>query len=178
MKTSSYTLLSELSSIVKQNIEDIKSLQKLNDNQLNFKPSSEKWSILECLEHLNRYSDFYLPEIKKALHHPADGKDYFKSGLLGNMLVNMVIPKPGGKKMKTFAAMNPNGSLMSRYVLEKNLENQDFLLEFIERAAKSNLNKNSIRVTFSSLIKLKLGDTLLFMAYHNQRHTQQALRNM
>lgn len=177
MKTNSYKLLGELSSIVKQNIRDIKSLKKLDDSQLNYKPSPEKWSILECLEHLNRYSDFYLPEIKKALHNPADGRDYFKSGILGNMLVNMVIPKPGAKKMKTFTSMNPNGSMLGRYVLEKNLENQEFLLEFIERASKSNLNRSGISVTFSQLIKLKLGDTLRFMAYHNQRHTEQALRN-
>mgnify|MGYP000955471092 CR=1 FL=1 len=178
MKTNSYKLLSELTSIIKQNIEDIKSFQNLDDNKLNFKPSPERWSVLECLEHLNRYSDFYLPEIKKALHHPVDSRDYFKSGIIGNMLVNMVIPKPGGKKMKTFTSMNPNGSMLGRYVLEKNIENQEFLLEFIQRASKSNLNKSGIPVTFSPFIKLKLGDTLRFMAYHNQRHTEQALRNL
>lgn len=178
MKTNSYNLLNELSQITRQNIEAVKSLQNLDDSKLNYKPSPEKWSVLECLEHLNRYFDFYLPEIKKALNNSVDTKEYFRSGLIGNMLVNMVIPKPDGKKMKTFAAMNPNGSVLNRQVLSKNMENLQTFVDYVQKASNSNLNHKGIPVTFSRFIKLNLGDTLRFMTYHNQRHIAQAMRNL
>lgn len=178
MKTNSYNLLNELLQITRQNIEAVKSLQNLDDSKLNYKPSPEKWSILECLEHLNRYFDFYLPEIKKALDNPTDAKEYFRSGLIGNMLVNMVIPKPDGKKMKTFTSMNPTGSILDRQVLSINMENLQIFVDYIQKASKSNLNKKNIPVTFSRFIKLNPGDILRFMAYHNQRHIAQAMRNV
>lgn len=151
----------------------------LPDDVLNRKPAPNAWSILECLEHLNLYSAFYLPEIEKHLRnnsgHP---KSSFKSGLWGNYLVKMVIPKEGGKKMKTFKSMNPEGSTLNRDVLQVFMESQQDLANYIEMANAADLNKAGIAVTFTPLIKLKLGDALRFMAYHNQRHVQQALRNL
>ncbi|GAA4003568.1 hypothetical protein GCM10022408_13940 [Hymenobacter fastidiosus] len=38
---------------------------------LNFKPGPESWSILECLEHLNRYSRYYNERLAQALARPA-----------------------------------------------------------------------------------------------------------
>jgi hypothetical protein len=51
-------------------------------------------------------------------------------------------------------------------------------MDYIQKASKSNLNKKNIPVTFSRFIKLNPGDTLRFMAYHNQRHIAQAMRNV
>ena len=37
---------------------------------LNQRPAPASWSILECLEHLNRYSRYYNPAITQALQRP------------------------------------------------------------------------------------------------------------
>ncbi len=179
MKTNSKNLLADLLATIKANTEAAEKFNTLPDEVLNLKPAPDAWSILECLEHLNLYSAFYLPEIEKHLrYNSGNPKADFKSGLWGNYLVKMVIPKEGGKKMKTFASMNPQGSQLGRDVVRVFIESQQDLANYIEMAKSADLNKTGIPVTFTRLIKLKLGDALRFMAYHNQRHVQQALRNL
>ena len=41
--------------------------KQLSLQQLNYKPGTDSWSILECLEHLNRYSRYYNPALAKAI---------------------------------------------------------------------------------------------------------------
>ncbi|MBP6828383.1 MAG: DinB family protein, partial [Saprospiraceae bacterium] len=41
--------------------------QMLPPEVLSAKPSPEKWSAAQCLEHLNIYGRHYLPEIEKAI---------------------------------------------------------------------------------------------------------------
>ncbi|MCW4467559.1 DinB family protein [Flavobacterium sp. MFBS3-15] len=177
MKTNSNELLQELELITQSNIAAAKSFLHLSESQLNHKASPETWSILECLEHLNRYSAFYLPEIGRHLAASSTTpQPQFKSGFMGNYLVNMVIPKEGGKKMKTFTAMNPSGSSLGSGVIDTFLNSQEKMLALLVQSKSNDLNKAGVAVTFTKLIRLKTGDALRFMAYHNQRHIQQALR--
>jgi hypothetical protein len=180
MKTNSHTLLQELAAIALKSSDAVAALQQLSDSELSYKPGHDAWSVLECLEHLNLYSAFYLPEIEKTLkNHPAyTGEGIFKSGLIGNFLVNIIIPKENGKKIKTFAAMNPAGKKPDREAIDQFLRYQQQLLGLITQSQNADLNKGALPVTFSKLIKMKLGDALRFMTYHNQRHVQQALRNI
>ncbi|MCB0641832.1 MAG: DinB family protein, partial [Phaeodactylibacter sp.] len=67
MKISTQQLIRQLSTQTEAHIERALLLQELDDKTLNFKPDSTSWSILECLEHLNRYGDFYLPEVERQL---------------------------------------------------------------------------------------------------------------
>lgn len=177
MKTDSKTLLTELEALTVEVLERTAAFEACTPEVLSRKPSPDAWSILECLEHLNRYSNFYLPEIKKALTFPSR-TNTFKSGPIGNFLVNAVIPKENSRKMTTFSAMNPDGAPLSSQVLIDFLLNQRQLLSYIQKAKMANLNKAIVPVTFTRLVKLRLGDTLRFMAYHNQRHILQALRNL
>jgi uncharacterized protein (DUF2249 family) len=50
------------------------------------------------------------------------------------------------------------------------------MLELLEIARSKNLNRIRTSISISKLIKLKLGDTLRVVIYHNGRHLQQALR--
>lgn len=176
MKTDSNILLKELLYIAKQDCQFAISLQNLTDANLNYKPAPNAWSILQCLEHLNLYAIFYMPEIEKALIKSQLPEKIFKGGFFGTMLVNMVRPAEKSKKMKTFKVMNPDEKILDRQVLNIFINNQSQLISLLERAAKANLNKRAVAVTFTSLIKLKTGDALKFMVYHHQRHIQQALR--
>ena len=177
MKTNSNELLHQLGLITQSNMTAAKAFLDLGEAQLNYKGSPNSWSILECMEHLNRYSAYYLPEIERHLDTSSMPPQHeFKSGFMGNYLVNMVIPKTDVKKMKTFSSMDPSGSYLSRDVISAFLASQDKLLELINRSRSANINKAGIAVTFTRLIKLKTGDALRFMAYHNQRHILQAQR--
>lgn len=175
MKTDSTILLQELLAIAKQDHQSVTGLQSLTNEQLNRKPTPSAWSILECLEHLNLYATFYLPEIEKAVRKAHPSKLIFKSGFFGNMLVNMVKPVEKSKKMKTFRAMDPLGKVLPRETLDTFINNHAQLINLLANAIDPNLNKKLVAVTFTRIIKLKTGDALRFMVYHHQRHVQQAL---
>ncbi|MXN92420.1 DinB family protein [Flavobacterium sp. Sd200] len=176
MKTNSTILLKELLSIARKGNENINALKLLKHDQLNMKPHSGGWSILECLEHLNLYAAFYLPEIESTLNTAATPQQAFKSGFIGNMLVNMVKPKEQLKKMKTFKAMDPKGEVLGKDVVNIFSANHSKLIYLLQKAANNDLNKAGTAVTFTKLIKLKTGDALRFMTYHHQRHLIQAMR--
>ena len=178
MKTDSITLLNHLTAIAQSDLSHVTTIQKLTSNQLNYKPNPGAWSILQCLEHLNRYAAFYLPEIEKAVSQNTIPSLVFKSGILGNMLVSMVIAKEGGKKMKTFAAMDPQDMQLGPNVIALFIANQQRLINALTTARNTNLNKGKIPVTFTKLLRLNTGNALRFTVYHNQRHVQQALRNV
>lgn len=169
-------LIQELRQISGSNLKDVQDFKKLSTDQLNLRESDDSWSILECIEHLNRYGDFYIPEMEKQLkkHVHFAKAEKFKTGFIGNYFARTMLP--GSKKIKTFKSMNPIGSELTATVLDKFIQQQEKLLELLETASKSDLNKIKTSISISKLIRLKLGDTLRVVIYHNQRHVGQAKR--
>ena len=176
MKLLQKTLLEDLTKQTKDNLEQAKDLQNFTIKALNWKANPESWSILECIEHLNRYGDFYLPEIQQRIDkaNKITIDPTFKSGFLGNYFAKSMLPKEQLNKMKTFKSMNPVGSDLDQSALEKFITQQTKTLDLLEQAKSVNLNKVKTSISISRLIKLKLGDTLRVVIYHNQRHLLQA----
>jgi hypothetical protein len=149
---------------------------------LHFKESEKSWSVLECLEHLNLYSEFYNPYIKKAIQKGVLSKSLpgttFKSGLLGDYFAKMMkIGNQGQiKKYPAFKSKNPSNFNLPANVLERFISQQKETLELLNMAENINLEEVKIPTTISTLIKLKLGDGFRFVIYHNERHVAQALR--
>lgn len=173
MKTSK--LINELNEMTLTHIIEAEKFKALSLEELNAKPNETSWSILECLEHLNLYGDFYIPEINNRMANSNfSSVDNFKSGLLGNYFAKSMLPKEKLNTMKTFKNMNPLGSDLDKKTLDRFLEQQNQLLEILASAKSKNLNKVKTAISISKLIKLKLGDTLRVVIYHNKRHIIQA----
>jgi len=171
----SEVLIAELIQMTEDNLLRSKKFIGLSEDVLNFKVNNDKWSILECLEHLNRYGEFYLPEIRVSIQSSRKSNDReFKSGLLGNYFANSMLPKEKLNKMKTFKSMNPTGSSLNKSVLDNFISQQNTLLELLEQARTVSLTKNRTGISISKWIKLKLGDTFRVVVYHNFRHIIQA----
>ena len=171
-------ILTDLENRTAEVIKHTGFLLEQEEGLLNKKKDETAWSALECVEHLNRYGDFYLPELKRCIDKAKKGNfERFKSGWLGNYFAEMMLPKPNFKKMKTFKVMNPTGSrLNKKQTLEKFMGQQDEMLRLLQVAATVDLTRNKTAVSISKLIKLRLGDTFRVVIYHNQRHMEQALR--
>lgn len=177
MKIQTEALVVDLTNRTKQLIEEAESFKEKSEEQLNYKQYAESWSVLECLEHLNLYGQFYLPEIKKRIREGKGKKEsVFKSGWLGNYFANSMLPKQKLNKMKTFKNMNPLNSKLDKRVIDEFISQQKELLNLLEESRKVSLNKTRTAISISKLIKLKLGDTFRFVIYHNQRHMVQAQR--
>ncbi|SRR5690606_9701971 len=175
MKIQSEQLIGELIKLTAGHIEFAESLQDKTDEELNRRNSNDSWSVLECLEHLNLYGNFYLPEIEKRIKQSTSKfEEVFKSGYFGNYFAQSMLPKEKLNKMKTFKKMNPIHSRLDKRVIEMFINQQLKTIELLEKSQAISLNKVKTGISITSLIKFKLGDTFRFMIYHNKRHIVQA----
>jgi uncharacterized damage-inducible protein DinB len=162
--------------LIVQTVEN--ELSRLDNKTLNRKPSAESWSAAECLEHLNRYSRFYNPELakkqEKLLDKPKIIKT-FSSNWLGKKFIEMM--RKTNKKHKTLKHMNPTGSTLdAAEVVREFLGHQKQLSEIIHRSEGIDWQASVIPVEFFKLLKMSFGDAILFVIEHEKRHLAQALR--
>jgi len=177
MKISSAQLILDLQNTVRNAIQTAENLKNKPENELNFRTSENSWSALECLAHLNRYGNFYIPEITRRISaSKTSAQPIFTSGILGNYFANSMLPKEKLNTMKTFKSMNPIHSQLNKSTVNEFISQQQQILELLEKAKNIDLNRTKTGISISSWIKLKLGDTFRFVINHNLRHLVQAER--
>lgn len=158
----------------RQFINRAEEFHQLDLHTLTWKSNSSSWSILECMEHLNLYGDYYLLAIERAIKKSNTKHDTeFKSGLLGNYFAKSMLPKEKLNKMNTFKDKNPLNAQLDKRVIDKFIEQQMQLLNLLDLSKNVSLNKIKITTSISRLIRMKLGDTLQFYVNHIIRHIAQ-----
>ncbi|RYZ36249.1 MAG: DinB family protein, partial [Sphingobacteriales bacterium] len=140
-------------------------------------PGPGRWSVLQILEHLNSYNNYYLPAMATALQKGRRNQvglnRVFRPGLLGAYFTRMMQPPANGqivKKYKAPADHTPAASLDETLTINKFIEGQNRLVDLIQQSAQTDMNKLKIPISISKWIKLKLGDTLGFLIAHQERH--------
>ena len=178
MQIETNLLIDQLLEIVHRAVYAANSFKQLRADQLNYKASHDEWSILECIEHLNLYGDYYLPEIEKQLlaQQTQSGNTIFKSGLIGNYFANLMQVKNGTvkKKLQSPKDKNPNNSKLTVKSIDRFIKQLDRLQSLLNQSRKIDLSKTKTAISLTKLIKLRLGDTFRFFVYHIERHILQA----
>ncbi|MBK8195584.1 MAG: DinB family protein [Lewinellaceae bacterium] len=146
-------------------------------------PAPGQWSAAQCLEHLNIYGRYYLPAIEKAIeqakqrgHRPAP---LFRSGWLGDYFAKLMRPGPDSvlkSKMKSPKNAVPATNPAPRAMLAEFIDQQEILQQLLHAAASVDINRVRIPISIAPWIRLKLGDTFLFLTAHIERHLLQAER--
>jgi hypothetical protein len=158
-------------------IEFVSSMRNQDLDSLRWQPNEDSWSMIACIEHLNLYGYFYLPEIERAVQKTTSTSvAEFRSGILGGYFSKMMLPDSQMKKMKTFANKNPRQAILDKQVLEVCIDQQLKLLALLRASMHVNLNEVRIPTTISRWLRLKLGDVFRFVINHNLRHLQQIRR--
>lgn len=148
-------------------------------------PAPDKWSVAQCLDHLNSYSRFYVPAMEKAIQSKLTGSlppapaATFKSGFLGNYFTKMMEPKMDGKpgmRMQAPKAYRPLADLDAGKVVSEFIEWQQKTKVLLDQAKLVNIQKVKVPTTLGSWLKFSLGDTFRFVIAHERRHMAQALR--
>jgi len=172
-------LLSQLQLQNDQHLKDaIGIFQNLKEEELLRPSASGGWSIAQCLEHLNSYGDFYLPLLKKVVTVEASrNTPYYTSGWLGDYFTKAMDPRTGTKKMKAFKNHTPSGSLDAHKVVAVFIQQLEDLHRYLDMALQADLGKR-LPISISKLVRLKAGDVFRFLIAHNERHVQQARRNL
>jgi len=176
-------LLEEVRTITLANMVLIhEQIAVLTENQKSWKSSESSWSINEVFAHLNEYAKYYhssfITRIDKTRFRtprinfiPSPlGKSAWQSMKLGNA-------KNVKRKFKTLKAYNPvyDVTLLTGSEIAEFEKGQLELLDIIEKSKEVSLRKVKVPISISALIRFRLGDALLFVVYHNERHVQQAL---
>ena len=140
-------------------------LEGKEDAFLQFRENAEKWSALECMDHLNRYDDHYLPIISKAVKRYPVKKGTFKYSWLGKKFVKMMDPKDS-KPIKAMKNMNPSLSEVDPKTADNYRSHLEEMRHLLNQLKTANLNRRCVPTTMSSLMVMKLGDAVHFLLMH------------
>ena len=176
-------LIRVIKDITEENILQMNRLvSKMSESQLNWNPNPGVWSITQVLAHLNAYANYYHPtlikkmegtrftNVKEEFISSPLGKSAWKSMKLGNA-------KNVKRKFKAPKGYNPytDSTLVTGNEVATFLERQQELLNIADSASQVNLKRIKIPISISKIVRLRLGDALLFITYHNERHMQQII---
>ena len=150
-------------------------------DNLNKQINDRSWSAIQCIEHLNAYYRYYIPVFrgKMANSRFKTPSDTFSSSPLGRAVyrsVKLGKVKNVKRKLKSPKDYNPlvNQSLSTDKSIEEYLNHNLDFLELLKEASKVDMRKVKVPLSLRPVVKLNLGDALLFMVYHNERHIFQA----
>jgi hypothetical protein len=179
-------LLTELRIITEEGLElATKKLAHLGENQLNWSPTADSWSISEVLAHLNSYSSYYNNALSERIQNTKfrEPKELFVSSPLGRSAwISMKLgnAKNIKRKFKAPRTSNPryDNTLVKGNDFELFIAHQNTMLDILEKAKTINIRKAKVKISISRIIRLRFGDALMFVIYHNQRHMQQIINLM
>lgn len=180
MKLDKYKLIEELLAELKIQIALVKeNFENAPEAVLQNPSVSGGWSILQCLDHLNSYGVYYLPQISHALNRAKiSNTAVFRSGWLGDYFTRIMSPETGTKKFKAFKDHQPAKGLDSKWVISEFLRQEELLLGYLSEAKNVDISSTRVPFSISPWISIRLGDTFRFLLAHNRRHLMQAKRNL
>ncbi|WP_020568624.1 DinB family protein [Neolewinella persica] len=173
-------LLQKLTERTEANLAAGQEFLALESSTLHQRPRPDAWNALECLAHLNHYGDFYLPEIQTRIKETKHDQpaDTFTSSWLGNKFAAGMKPGEKTREITTFKSADPRNSekILNHDTVQEFIRQQEEILKLLQQARSVNLTRTKTGISISNLIKLRLGDTLRVVIYHNWRHVVQAQR--
>ncbi len=148
----------------------------LNANQLNWKPSHDKWSIAECLQHLITSNETYFPALDKLASGYAptfwEKNNPFSRSIGKSMVKTLGITIT--KKFKSPKIFTPKKIVYNEGILQSFAEHQENLIEKMNRLEHLDEKKTKLSSPVSPLITLPLSDCLEVLTAHEERHLNQA----
>ena len=142
-----------------------------------------RWSVAECVAHLNLTSDAYVPRIRKAIEEArkleiVGGRNY-KRDMIGAFFGMMVGPLPSiGKKrigrVKTTPSFVPTGNHPKQQLLSEFKRHQLELASMAKECDGLAIDKVTTTSPFGEKIHYNLYSTFIIIPRHQERHIQQA----
>lgn len=153
-------------------------LRPLSPEVLNRRPSPSRWSVGQCLEHLNIVGGHYLPEISarvtKALAEGSKPAPTAKHGLIGRRFIEAMRTPASQRSFTSPERYAPTGTRLPRTVTEVFSRQLDELLRLVLLARQVDANAVRIPNPLFPLLRLRLTDQLEFLIVHIKRHIAQA----
>ncbi|MEO5580501.1 MAG: DinB family protein [Gemmatimonadaceae bacterium] len=177
----------QLSEIVKQfehaQVRVDRLTDAVPDNRWPVRGDPDRWSVAECIAHLNLTSAAYIPRLRQAIvdarrmapvkshHYRRDPAGFFFSAVVGPM------PTLGGfriGRVKTPPKFVPEGKLTRQLVVAEFKRDQDYLIAIVREGDGMALDKVWIKSPFGERIRYNCFSALVILSRHEARHLDQA----
>lgn len=149
----------------------------VEDADWNRRPDTNRWSVAECVAHLNLTGEAFLPLIDEAL-----GRAYARGGgvrrrlrrsIAGWLLWRLMAPPPRFRA-KTTARFLPTGDLTRARLIERFDALHEELIGRIHRADGYPIDRVRLVSPFDRRAKYDVYGALTIIARHEHRHLWQA----
>lgn len=149
----------------------------LDRGQFNWKPAPEKWSIAQCLVHLNKVDWAYVRAldhgIEKARERGQVGGRRIRYNFLERWFIRSMEPPPK-RRYPAPKKVVPTEDHPVEEVLERYLSTKSSLLDLLRRSDGLDICKAKINSPLLKLLKFRIGAAFAFLAAHDRRHLWQA----
>jgi hypothetical protein len=149
----------------------------LAQEQFVWKPGPGRWSIAECLEHMNATARAYLPNIDEgiadAIRHGAYAEGPFQYNVIGRIFSRLMEP-PARLRLRAALDKQPGPERPKRETLAGF---RAYQVQYIDRLRQANgidLSRSCVRSPLARWIRIPLGSAFASMAAHERRHLWQA----
>jgi hypothetical protein len=160
---------------IKQEVPGL--VNNLTDAQFNWRPGQDRWSIAQCLDHLNLTVAKFIPAIDAAIATARQrgllSPGPFSYPLLERWFVRSQEPPPR-MRTRTFKGLVPPSTLPRNDVISRFLDWQEQLDLRLVRADGVDLQRAKHRSPLMPLFTWRLGTMFALTMAHERRHLWQA----
>ena len=142
--------------------------------QLGWRPPDGGWSIAQVFEHLIISDVSYLERMRELVEHGKRGNTPWKPTFGGGLLIKTVSPT-SKRKSRAPRIYRPPAEPRA-HVVEAYLALRTTFLDIIARADGVDLRRNRMVSPVTPLIRPNLGDAIMVLTVHTQRHLLQIER--
>lgn len=154
----------------------------LSDEQANFRPAPKKWSINECLEHINLTNRLYVQKLEPALAKArarglTGGEPYGRGTFMGRFVLNNLRQGPQAPKVPAPGAFKPRRSDLKLGELQAQFRSYaEKLAELAGQAEGLALDKIRFGSPAMPIFRMTAAQIFEITQLHSHRHLNQAER--
>lgn len=149
----------------------------LTNSEMAWRPEPGRWSVLDCIVHLNVSAGLYVPRVDRSLAE-ARAKGLLGQGpprrdWLGNWFAGVLEP-PVKMRVKAPRNFQPQPGVNPEDARAEFFEWQDRIEDCVVRAAGVDLFRARVTSPALPILRFSLGQTFRIMTAHQRRHLWQA----
>jgi hypothetical protein len=152
---------------------------RLSAEQLNWKPSAERWSVGQCFDHLIQTNRCFFPEMERVATGTFKSSLWARvspfSGLIGRLILGSLDPVKG-RKTKAARVFLPASSDVAPDVIEEFAGHQTELAERMRATGGRDLRRTMVTSPVTAVATYSLLDAYRIVVAHERKHFEQARR--
>lgn len=151
----------------------------LSPAQLNWKPSTERWSVGQCFDHLINTNRTFFADMERVAAGTYKSSTWARvsplSGFFAGMILKSLDPLKG-RKSKAPRVFLPASSDVDADVLKRFASHQEELVRRMRATAGVDLRRTMVTSPVAAVATYSLLDAYRIVAAHERKHFEQARR--